>query len=279
MAPPPALDAHILTAARARGAVAGDGMPLSACSAPRLVARLSLPIGVMATTLLAVMLVDRAAAYPETLEHERAAARCSRHPPVRPASDARGRAAAPAGSCRGARLTYRQRRPWRLLLCPACATKVRQARPRRGRAATGVAGCSCRPAAFPAPAASGVPPAAPLPAPPQAPGPTTVAPATTPAPASQRNRHRLAPEGWVKGRSKGRIDGRSRCTGQARAPSRRRLPPPQPCTARRSARRGGTDSECGWKKFANSSNRGAMRKPRDAGRIPQGVSAVCCRRF
>ncbi|HNJ76393.1 MAG TPA: hypothetical protein PLE72_06475 [Azospira sp.] len=161
MAPPPALDAHILAAARA--AVQSSATEnRSQHARPRAWwQRLSLPIGVMATTLLAVMLsltVQRHT--PETLEHERAAAKVQPAPATERAVEASAAPAVAPAAVPGARNDSAQR--------PAEKKAVQQP----------VAPAA--PAAFPAPAASGVPGAAPS----QTPAPATAAPAITPAPAA-----------------------------------------------------------------------------------------------
>ena len=227
MAPPPALDAHILTAARA-----AVQSPATECLSPRAAPRawwqrLSLPIGVMATTLLAVMLsltVQRHT--PETLEHERAAAKVQPAPagtpphpmpaavPQRQPAPAAERAAdvsaAPAVAPAAVPGPRNESAP-----SPAEKKVVQQSASPDAPAA---------PAAFPAPAASGVPPAAPLPAPPLAPGPTTVAPATTPAPASSET----ATVSRLKAESKAEARGGSMADRvqepEARAPQQKAAP-------------------------------------------------------
>lgn len=162
MAPPPALDAHILAAAHAAVQPSATENRSQLAKPRAWWQRLSLPIGVMATTLLAVMLslmVQRQA--PETLEHEPPATKVPPAPATERAADAAAAPAVAPAAVPGARNESASR--------PAEKKAVQQPVP---------------PAAFPAPAASGVPAAAPLPAPPQAPVPATVAPATTPASAS-----------------------------------------------------------------------------------------------
>ncbi|MDS4014849.1 MAG: hypothetical protein RKP46_10935, partial [Candidatus Accumulibacter sp.] len=127
-----------------------------------------LPIGVMATTLLAVMLsltVQRQA--PETLEQEPPATKVQPAPATERAADAAAAPAVAPAAVPGARNESASR--------PTEKKTVQQPVP---------PAVSAAPAAFPAQAASGVAAAAPLPAPPQAPAPAAVAPATTPASAS-----------------------------------------------------------------------------------------------
>lgn len=191
MAPPPALDAHILAAARATVQPSATENRSQLAKPRAWWQRLSLPIGVMATTLLAVMLsltVQRHT--PETLEHERAAAKVQPAPtgtpphpmpavvPQRQPAPATERAADASAAPAVAPAAVPAAVPGpRNESAPSPAEKMAVQQP-----ASPV--IPAAPAAFPGPAASGVPPAAPIPVPSQAPAPATAVPATTPAPAS-----------------------------------------------------------------------------------------------